>query len=128
MVIEVMSKTIDTSCSKPVEQAIPDLKRWGNAHQFKLICKASSKSEGWMKSTKAMDCGNGCLVQVSTQQQNPDGSYALAEALTFTPNVKIIEGAEITSLELATGRPPYLNDASNDALLSELRKRGLSTE
>jgi hypothetical protein len=32
-----------------------------------------------------------CIVQVKTQQKNPDGSYAVAEALTFVPGVWIIE-------------------------------------
>ena len=46
-----------------------------------------------MKSTKAMNMGygNGCLVQVTTQQRNPDGSYVIAEALTFVPKVIIKE-------------------------------------
>ena len=61
---------------------VPDLQTFGG-DQFKLISKASSEVEGWMKSTKAMQCGcSGCLVQVTTQQRNPDGSYAIAEALT----------------------------------------------
>ena len=42
-----------------------------------------------MKSTKAMEVSGGCVVQVTTQQRNPDGSYAVAEALTFVPGVKI---------------------------------------
>ena len=33
--------------------------------------------------------GVGCVVQVTTQQRNPDGSYSVAEALTFVPGVKI---------------------------------------
>ena len=40
-----------------------------------------------MKSTKACETSYGCLVQVTTQQRNPDGSYSLAEALAFAPNV-----------------------------------------
>jgi len=58
---------------------------------FKLLSKASSKSEGWMKSTKAYDVSHGCLVQVTTQQKNLDGSYAVAEALTFVPGVRVTE-------------------------------------
>jgi len=58
---------------------------------FKLLSKASSKNEGWMKSTKAMQTDMGCVVQVTTQQTNPDGSYAVAEAITFVPNVQIKE-------------------------------------
>ena len=45
--------------------------------------------EGWMKSTKAMETGDGCVVQVTTQQRNPDGSYAIAEALVFVPDTEI---------------------------------------
>ena len=56
-----------------------------------LLCKASSKSEGWMKSTKAMYVDEGCVVQVTTQQRNPDGSYAVAEALTYVPGACIID-------------------------------------
>lgn len=42
-----------------------------------------------MKSTKAMEVPGGFLVQVTTQQRNPDGSYAVAEALSFVPRVII---------------------------------------
>ena len=57
----------------------------------RLMSKASSKKEGWMKSTKAFDTGRGCLVQVTTPQRNIDGTYAIAEALTFVPGAKIKE-------------------------------------
>lgn len=56
---------------------------------FKLLSKASSQSEGWLKSTKAMEVLGGCVVQVTTQQRNPDKSYVVAEALTFVPGVRI---------------------------------------
>ena len=58
---------------------------------FKLLCKASSQNEGWMKSAKAMETLHGCVVQVTTQQKNIDGTYSLAEALTFVPGVKIVD-------------------------------------
>jgi hypothetical protein len=54
------------------------------------MAKASSKSQGWMKSTKAMYTGNGCVVQVTTQQRNSDGTYSLAEAITFVPDARIL--------------------------------------
>ena len=45
-----------------------------------------------MKSTKAMQIdGVGCVVQATTQQRNADGSYSVAEALTFVPGVRIVE-------------------------------------
>ena len=68
-----------------------DLAVWGDGDMFKLLSKASSQSEGWMKSTKAMEIhGVGCVVQVTTQQCNFDGSYAIAEAVCFVPGVKIV--------------------------------------
>jgi hypothetical protein len=63
----------------------------GNGDMFRLLCKASSQKEGWMKSTKAMEVPGGCVVQVTTQQKNLDGSYAVAEALTYVPGVKITD-------------------------------------
>lgn len=55
-----------------------------------VLCKAGSASQGWAKSTKALPIENvGCLVQVTSQQTNPDGSLSLAEAVTFVPDVEI---------------------------------------
>lgn len=71
---------------------VSDLTVFGDGDTFKLICKASSQKEGWMKSTKACEIiGVGCIVQVTTQQRNPDGTYAVAEALTFVPGIRIQE-------------------------------------
>jgi hypothetical protein len=73
---------------------ISDLVVYGDGDTFKLLCKASSKAQGWMKSTKVCNVSGGCLVQVTTQQQNPDGSYAVAEALTYVPGMNIDTGAD----------------------------------
>lgn len=61
---------------------------------WKLITKFSSESRGTMKSTKAMQCGTSVVVQVTTQQRNPNGSYAIAEALTTVANAYIFEEKE----------------------------------
>ena len=82
-------KSLHNSDINGARKNVKDIKVFGNGDTFQLICKASSESEGWMKSTKAMDTGNGCIVQVTTQQRNPDGSYVVAEALTFVPDVYI---------------------------------------
>lgn len=83
-------KTLHNTTSNGASKNVPDLIKWGDGDMFKLLSKASSESEGWMKSTKAMEIpGVGCVVQVTTQQRNPDGSYAVAEAVTFVPWVKI---------------------------------------
>ena len=56
---------------------------------FKLLSKASSKKEGWMKSTKAMQVPQGCVVQVTTQQ-----GKNVAEAVCFVPGVEICGDGE----------------------------------
>lgn len=83
-------KTLHNSNVSGAIKNVPDIKVVGNVDRFQLLFKASSESEGWMKSTKAMDIGNGCIVQVTTQQRNPDGSYAVAEAVCFVPDVYIV--------------------------------------
>jgi hypothetical protein len=64
-----------------------DVKIVGNPDQFVLLFKAAGKS--WKKSTKAMPVDTGCIVQVSTEQLSPDGSVAVAEAVTFVPGTII---------------------------------------
>lgn len=116
-----MQKTLDNTSAAQAKEKISDLQIWGDGDTFKLICKASSKKEGWMKSTKAMQIdGVGCIVQVTTQQANLMGynslkrddngnlattdvnlpifdnskevtNYSIAEAVTFVPGVKIEE-------------------------------------
>ncbi len=84
------SKTLHNTTASQAKGNVKDIIFWGNGDLFKLISKASSKNEGWMKSTKAMQIdGVGCIVQVTTQQ-----GENVAEAVTFVPGVKIIEYAD----------------------------------
>ena len=83
-----MDKTLTNTTAKGAKTQVKDIEFWGNGDTFKLISKASSQNEGWMKSTKAMQIdGSGCVVQVTTQQGDN-----IAEAITFVPNVMIAEG------------------------------------
>lgn len=91
-----MNKTLHNTCASGTTENVSDVEFWGNGDTFKLISKASSEQEGWMKSTKAMDTGTGCVVQVTTQQRNLNGSYSIAEALTFVPDVTIMEVMSVT--------------------------------
>ncbi len=84
-------KTLHNSDVSGARQNVKDIRVVGNGDTFRLLAKASSDAEGWMKSTKAMQVPGGCVVQVTTQQRNPDGSYAVAEALTFVPGVSIAD-------------------------------------
>ena len=88
------SKTLHNTDVNGAHKNVPDITVFGNGDLFKLLSKASSEKEGWMKSTKAMEIPEvGCVVQVTTQQRNPDGSYSVAEAVTFVPGVMLIEAS-----------------------------------
>lgn len=63
----------------------------GDPDQFRLLFKVSG--QGWKKSTKALEVEHGCLVQVTTEQINPDSSLSIAEAVAFVPNVAIEDDA-----------------------------------
>lgn len=87
-------KTLHNSDVSGAKKNIPDLVVFGNGDLFQLLSKASSKAEGWMKSTKAMQTPHGCVIQVTTQQKNIDGTYSLAEALTYVPGIEIFGNKE----------------------------------
>ena len=80
-------KTFGNTTADQAKDNVSDIKFWGDGDTFKLISKAWSDDEEWMKSTKAMEIeGLGCLVQVSTQNEE-----LVAEALTFVAGVKLEE-------------------------------------
>jgi len=86
------NKTLGNTDVDGAKKNVSDLVVFGDGDMFKLLCKASSQAQGWMKSTKAMEIeGVGCVVHVTTQQKNTDGSYAVAEAVTFVPDTVILE-------------------------------------
>lgn len=91
-----MRKTLHNNTVSAARENVKDIVVFGNGDTFKLICKASSAAEGWMKSTKAMQIdGVGCVVQVTTQQGDN-----VSEALTFVPGVRI----ELIDGDKANGR------------------------
>ncbi len=49
-------KTLHNSDVSGARKNVPDIKVVGNGDSWKLLCKASSQEEGWMKSTKARCC------------------------------------------------------------------------
>lgn len=92
MTMTLTPKTLSNSDVNEARTNVPDIKVVGNGDTFQLLCKASSAAEGWMKSTKAMEIfPTGCVVQVTTQQLNIDGTYSIAEALTFVPGAHIVD-------------------------------------
>ena len=113
-----MEKTLNNTDQDAAKKNVSDLVIFGG-DLFKLLSKASSQKEGWMKSTKAMEIeGVGCAIQVTTQQKDDTGlvkmysaletqealdnnvdldysattkGWVIAEAVTFIPGVKIEE-------------------------------------
>jgi hypothetical protein len=91
---EINEKSLNISDINGAKKNIDDLEVYGDGDTFRLLCKASSKKEGWMKSTKVCNVQGGCIVQVTTQQRNADFTYSIAEALTFVPGNHIDIDAE----------------------------------
>lgn len=88
--ISKMSKTLVNTDSNGATKNVKDIVFWGNGDTFKLISKASSQAEGWMKSTKAMEIARvGCVVQVTTQQHDN-----VSEAVVFVPGVRVSENLD----------------------------------
>ena len=101
-------KTLYNTDSSGAKQNVKDIEFWGDGDTFKLISKASSKKEGWMKSTKAMEiAGAGCVIQVTTQQGDN-----VSEAVTFVPDVSVSEildeEGKVTSRKIIRSVNPYV--------------------
>lgn len=95
---KMTEKTLHNSDVSGARVNVADLVVFGDGDTFKLLFKASSKKEGWMKSTKAMEIeGVGCVVQATTQQGDN-----VAEALTFVPGVKIQGDGEERKLVISS--------------------------
>lgn len=82
-------KTVNTKNTEDTKAKVSDVVTYGNPDTWQLICKASSEKEGWMKSTKAMQTRLGCIVQVTTQQDDN-----IAESLVFVPSLRIQKDKE----------------------------------
>lgn len=77
------TKDLTVLSNVDAKEKINDVEIYG-IDMWTLLCKASSKSGNWMKSTKAMQIGKGVLIQVTTQQGDN-----VAEALQFIDKCKI---------------------------------------
>lgn len=80
---------------------------FGNPDRFKLLFKAESRT--WNKSTKAMEVGNGCIVQVSSKQLTPEG-WRIAEAVAYVPDVEIHEEPDGKGRYLAPPQTTEMKD------------------
>lgn len=76
-----MDKTLNITNQEELKEKVNNVEIFGK-NLFICASKACSKSEGWMKSTKICNLPNGCLIQITTQQDSN-----VAEALQFVPDV-----------------------------------------
>lgn len=95
-----MGRSLGNSNMDSARASTPDIKVAGDPGRWLTVCKASSESQGWMKSTKAMDVEGGCLVQVTTEHRQHGVVVACAEAVVFVP------GMWATSLLADDGQQP----------------------
>jgi len=84
-------KALDNTSTADTQNTTNDIKVFGNPDLWVLICKASSKSQGWMKSTKAMQTSSGVFLRVTSEFTNKDGTKSINEAVSFAPGVEIVE-------------------------------------
>lgn len=98
---DTVEKSLQNTDQDTCKKNVSDVVIFGD-NLFKLLSKASSRKEGWMKSTKCMMVGTTATIQVTTQQRNPDGSYVVAEALTTMENVVLNENFDTNGV--CTGR------------------------
>lgn len=82
-----MERSLENENTLQAAQSTSDIKVTGNPDAWQLLCKASSKSQGWMKSTKLMHFDGYVVVQVTTEHRCPNSGKVLAcaEALTTVP-------------------------------------------
>lgn len=83
----LQGKSFGNTTASTAKENVSDIVFWGDGDMWKLLGKASSKNEKWMKSSKAMEIRSvGCVIQVTTQQGDN-----VAEAVVFVPDVRIHE-------------------------------------
>jgi len=109
------NKTLDIQNIEQAKEKINDIKVYGDGDTFALLCKASSKNQGWLKSTKVCNLPNGCLVQVSTQQGDN-----VAEALEFVKGIHIDTSVEPRVFKMIENKKVNIDEVTT--LLNEWNK------
>lgn len=83
---EAVEKTLDVVDAATLVEKVKDVSIYSNCvSDWVTLHKVSSESEGWFKSTKALDLKTGVLIQVTTQHGDN-----VAEALQYCHGVKLV--------------------------------------
>ncbi|WOD39750.1 hypothetical protein [Nodosilinea sp. E11] len=91
----------------------------GRPDRLQLLFKAQGVSKGrfFIKSTKAMKVPGGCVVQVTSEIQNPDKTWSIAESLTFVPGDVVIKD-DTDSEDKKSGH--FLDNSNHSAGLEQV--------
>ena len=87
------AKALNNTSIADVQATTSDLVVFGNGDTWKLLCKVSSKEQGFMKSTKALEVeGVGCVLQTTTEFRNRvDAVTNCTDSVVFVPGVTVID-------------------------------------
>lgn len=79
-------KPVDVISTEDCKEKVSDLQVVGNPDIWQLVCKVSSKSQNWSKSTKALEVPTGVVLQVTTLVGNQ-----IFESLLFIPEISVAD-------------------------------------
>jgi len=89
---EAESRPMGITNPEEARSVVSDIKVVGDPDFMSVLSKASSETQGWMKSTKAREVpGLGVLVQFTNRERNPDGSVSLTDSGVWIPGAFIQE-------------------------------------
>lgn len=113
---ETQGKPLDVKA--PMGEA-PDTVVFGRPNDWKLLGKTSSKAQGWMHSTRAMEVPGGVLVQTVSQV-----GAALSQALVVVRGADLVQVAgnhyELRAARPARAIPPDVGTIVPDPTQAEL--------
>lgn len=105
-IIEEKIITTDTIAEPMIaesEVVLSSFEKIGANNSFQLICKTIAKTEGWEKTTRALEVPKrGCFVQIENKQKNPNGDFFIAQSLTFAPGVGIVKDEDTGNNKLVS--------------------------
>jgi len=85
------SRTLTNTNITDVKENVSDVVIFGDPNTWILVSKASSRKQGFMKSTKAMCLYRiGILVQTETMETNPDGTRSVSQSLQLVPEACLV--------------------------------------
>lgn len=82
----VSDRNLHNTSSADAKATTPDIQVHGNPDAWECICKASSQSQGWMKSTKRMRVEGGYIYQSTTEHRSGGLVTACSDSMVFVPD------------------------------------------